>query len=435
MTTATSKATTSKEAPKAAIAAAVIAEKKPTGKATLSKATKAIEFIHKATGQRPIGEMKGTHPHVPTGSMTVDTLVGGAPLPDGKGFICPGFPRQRIVEVYGAESSGKTTLVLKAIANCQRAGGVAMFLDFENALHHGYARSIGVSFDPDKLLYYTPDNLEEGLKMIYIAIKSGVDLVAVDSVSAMVPKSELEKKLDDPAKIGAQAVAMSTNLPKMVQWLKGIKTGEKTAERPVTCLVLINQIRSLISSSARGDTDNTSGGKAPKFYAGLRLKLTRIRSDYVEKVDPLTLKKKKQPYGNLVQVKVVKNKMYGNQGATGEIFIRYGFGVDEYMTAIECALPRKIITKSGSVYTLSGQSFRGKEQVRRYLIDNPKAFADLQSKISAALLAAAPEPLSGEDEIEDEDILSSMQKELGDDELFDSEEGGGESEEVVEEGG
>lgn len=385
-------------------------------------AAQAIQFIEKATGQKPLGVNTTTFPHIPSGSSTVNTLIGGSPLPDGKGFVCPGLPCQRIVEVYGAESSGKTTAALQAIVSVQRAGGVAMFLDFENALHHGYAKSVGVDFSKDKLLYYAPTTLEEGLKMIFIGIRSGVQLIVVDSVSAMVPKSELEKKLDDPAKIGALAAAMSTNLPKVVQWLKGTDT----------CLVLINQIRSLISSTAKGDTDNTSGGKAVKFYASIRLKLTRIKSEFLEKPDPITLKKKRIPFGNLVQVKVVKNKIDSKQGATGEIFIRYGSGIDEHLSLIEAAIPRKIVTKSGSGLAYGPHTSRGREQFRKFLIDNPKVCAEIQQKVTAALLAAAPEPLSG-DEIDDSDILSDMNKELGDSDLFESDEGST-SEEVVEEG-
>lgn len=382
----------------------------------------AIQFIQKATGQKPIGAHTDTFPHISTGSGVINTLIGGSPMPDGKGFVCPGLPFSRIVEIYGAESSGKTTAAVQFMVSVQKLGGVAMFLDFENALQHNYAKACGLDFSPEKLLYYTPDNLEEGMKMIFIAIRSGVKLIVVDSVSAMVPQSELEKKIGDPAKIGALAAAMSTYLPKVVQWLKG---------RDCT-LVLINQIRSLISASARGDTDNTSGGKAVKFYASVRLKLTRIKSEIVEKVDPLTLKKKRTPYGNLVVVKVVKNKMDSKQGATGEIFIRYGSGIDEYMTVIEGAVPRKIINKDGSGYTYGTTKMKGREQFRKFLVENPKVYLEIQNKITAALLAAAPEALAP-DEIDDDDIMADLSKEMGDDQIFDSEGDEGAAEDVVEE--
>ncbi len=383
-------------------------------------AADAIQFIQKATGQKPIGAHTDTFPHISTGSGVINTLIGGSPMPDGKGFVCPGLPFSRIVEIYGAESSGKTTAAVQFMVSVQKSGGVAMFLDFENALHNNYAKACGLSFDPNKLLYYAPDNLEEGMKMIFIAIRSGVKLIVVDSVSAMIPQSELEKKIGDPAKIGALASAMSTYLPKIVQWLKGRDT----------TLVLINQIRSLISTTARGDTDNTSGGKAVKFYASVRLKLTRIKSEVVEKVDPITLKKKRTPYGNLVIVKVVKNKMDSKQGATGEIFIRYGSGIDEYMTVIEGAVPRKIIVKDAAGYTYGATKIKGREQFRKFLIENPKVYAEIQHKITQALLAATPEALSA-DEIDDDDIMADLSKEMGDDQIFESEPEDGGGEEVV----
>lgn len=385
-------------------------------------ALKAIALIEKMTGQKPLGAHTTTFPHIPTGSGIINTLIGGSPMPDGKSFVCPGIPMTRITEIYGAESSGKTTAAIQAMVAVQQAGGVAMFLDFENALHHGYAKSIGLSFDKSKLLYYAPTTLEEGLKMIYIGIKTGVKIIVVDSVSAMVPKSELEKKLDDPAKIGALASAMSTNLPKVVQWLKDADCA----------LVLINQIRAIISQG-HGDKDNTSGGKAVKFYASIRLKLTRIKSEVVEKVDPVTLRKKKIPYGNVVQVKVIKNKMDSKQGQTGEIFIRYGSGIDEYMTVIEGAVPRKIVTKDTSGYTYGTIKIKGREQFRKYLMANPKVYLEIQSKVQAALLAASPEALLDE-EIDDEDIISDLQRELGDEDTFNSEEAPAEEEVVSEEG-
>lgn len=376
-------------------------------------ASDTIALIEKITGQKPVGAHTGTFPHIPSNIVQIDNLLGGSPTESGDGMVCPGYARGRIIEVYGAESSGKTTLSLGAIVSVQKAGGLAMFLDFENALHHGYAKSIGVNFNKDRCLYYAPDNLEEGYKMLYIAIKQGLDLVVVDSVAAMVPKAELEKKLDDEARIGALARAMSQNMAKMVQWLK---------DSP-TCVMLLNQTRSLISKSSHGgEDDNTAGGKAVKFYATHRLKLTRIRSDFVEKPDPVTLKKKRIPYGNVVQVKVVKNKLDGKQGHNAEVFIRYGYGIDEFHSLIESAIPRKLITKSGATYNFNGEKFTGKERLRKYLVDNPKAAADLRAKVSKALLSEAPAAVAAE-EIDDSDIVSDLRAELGDDDLAEGEGG------------
>jgi len=313
-----------------------------------------------------------------------------------------------------------TTLALASVVSVQKAGGLAMFLDYENALHHGYAKAIGVNFSPDKLLYYAPSTLEEGMKMLYIAIRQKLDLVVLDSVAAMVPAKELEKNIDDAAAIGALARAMSTILPKMVQWLK---------EAP-TLVTFLNQTRSLISSNSNAGEDNTAGGKAVKFYASLRLKLTRLRSDVVERPDPVTLKKKKIPYGNLVDVKVVKNKMAGTQGHKGTIFIRYGAGVDEYLSAIEGAIPRKIITQSASTYNFKGETFKGRDRLRSFLIDNPKAFEEIKAKVTEALISETPKVV---EEVEDEDIISDMNRELGDDDILESDEGVEDIEHSVEE--
>ena len=371
-----------------------------------SKAKMLAALVEKITGQKPMGLAEGTLPHIATNIVGVDALIGGTPILGKPGeLVCPGFPKGKLIEIFGAESSGKTTLALAAIAACQKEGGIAMFLDYENSLHHGYAKSIGVSFDPDMLVYYSPETLEEGLKMIFIAINQGIDLIVVDSVAAMVPKDELEKKLDDAAKIGALARSMSLNLPKMVQWLK----------KYPTCVVFLNQLRATINTSGGGRgpaEDNTSGGKAVKFYATLRMKLTRVRSDFVEKLDPVTRKKKRIPFGNLVQIKMVKNKLDGKQGHNAEVFVRYGWGFDPYLSAIEGALPRKLISKKGSSYEFSGQTFRGKDQLRKHLIANPAEYKTLASALMASLVAEAPEAV--EDVDDDAEILSKLASEFDD---------------------
>jgi recombination protein RecA len=355
----------------------------------------------------------------------VDHLIGGQLAADGKGPICPGFPRRRICEVYGPESSGKTTFALASIVRIQKMGGCAMFLDFEHALHFGYAKTIGVDFDPEKLLFYQPDTLEEGLKMIYIAMRTGVDLVVVDSVAAMVPKSEMDKNLSDVAKIGAVAKAMAENLPKLVIWLT--KPIEKMPEFEGTSVVFLNQTRANISSGGgKGDNENTSGGKALKFFAYLRLRLQRIRSDYIERKDPHTGKKRRYPYSNVTVVKVVKNKVSGTQGHSGEIYIRYGYGLDDYMSLMEAAVTRRIIRRNGASYEYNEQKFQGKEAMRRALLENPDWTDAIQNAVRDAILVdAAPMEI---EENEEDKILSDLRTDLGDDDVVDTE-----GEEVYEE--
>jgi len=368
---------------------------------------KTLALIEKVTGQKPLGGQNTTFPHIPSGIIQIDNLLGGTPLPNGGGMVCPGYARGRVIEVFGAESSGKTTLALGALAAVQRQGGLSMFLDFENAIAHPYAKAIGVNFNKDKCILFSPDTLEMGYQMLYIAITSGIyDLVVVDSVAAMVPKLELERKLGEEARIGALARAMSQNLSKMVQWLK---------DSP-TCVMLINQTRAVIKAGSHaGEDDNTSGGKAVKFYATHRLKLTKIRADVVEQKDPVSLIKKRIPYGNVVQVKVVKNKLDGKQGHSAQVFIRFGYGIDEYHSLIESAIPRKLIKKDGSNYTLNGEAIKGKERVRKYLIDNPKVMADLRAKVIAALTSEAPQAVTGT--VEDEDIQSDDREGITDDDI------------------
>jgi len=387
-------------------------------KPTSDVAARAAAIILKVTGQKPLEPSYSTLPHVPSGSTLINLLIGGSPATDGHGCVCPGYPRKRITEIYGPESSGKTTTALAAIADCQKRGGVAMFIDFEHALHHGYARTIGVDFDKNKLLYYQPDTMEEGLKMLYIGVKMGVDLAVIDSVAAMVPKLELEKKIDDNAKLGALAKAMSEVLPKMVIWLS--KPIEGKPDHPGTAVIFLNQIRAAINTGGYGggDSENTSGGKAIKFYAYLRLRISRIRSDFVEKNDTFTGKKKRIPIGNLVQVKVVKNKADAKQGHGGEVFIRYGYGLDDYLSIIEAGVTRKIIGKTGASFDYNGERFVGKEKFRAYLIDNDSVREEIKMKIYESILDSVPRVAV----IDDEDaVMSDMRSDLGDDDVLDNE--------------
>jgi recombination protein RecA len=369
----------------------------------------AIAAVFKATKQKPLGAQEGTWPYHSSGVIQVDNLIGGTPLPGGIGMVCPGYPQGRMVEIYGAESSGKTTLALAAVKEIQKRGRTAVYLDFENTLHHGYARACGVNFSKDYLHLYAPTTFEEGMTMIYMYSKMKFDLIVIDSVASMVPEAEMAKDLSKPDAIGLLARSLSSKLPRIVQWLK---------ESPTTILFL-NQTRSTIAKgpSYGVPEDNTSGGKALKFYMSVRLKITRIKMESVERPDPISGKKKKIPFGNVVQIKVVKNKMDGKQGHTGEIFIRYGYGVDEYLGLIESALPRKIIVQNGSSYSYGGETFKGRDKVRRYLMDNPKAFEMIRDKVVQALVASAPHAI---EDAEDDEIVADTRSGLGDDELLET---------------
>lgn len=378
------------------------------------------KFIQEKTGHKQVKEFLGQLPHVNSGSFAIDDLIGGTPTLDGSGRPkCPGYPRRAISEVFGDESSGKTTAALQAIADCQAQGGVAMFLDYEHALDHGYAKAIGVNFAEDRLLIFEPNTFEEGLKMIFAGLKGGVDLIVVDSVAAMLPKSQLEKTLDKDATIGALARAMAQNLPKITVWLN---SPEHSSNPKGTALVLINQVRAEVNTGGgggggHGTPKNTAGGKALKFFCFLRLSFTRIGSEFVERTDKVTGQKKKYPYGNHTIVKVIKNKMDGKQGHATNIFIRFGQGIDEQYSLISAAISNKLIKKSGTWLELGSERFQGREQLRTHLKSNPQAFDALRGRVLNAIQASAEElaeEVTEEDAIK-ADFEASFGEEFGDD--------------------
>jgi recombination protein RecA len=427
-------------APKAAAAPPATAAPKETKKkatattsasAAASVMARARAAILKSTGQKPLQPSDTTLGHISTGSLSVDMLIGGSPAKDGTP-VCPGFPKRRITEVYGPESSGKTTLLLSSIVQTQRKGGAAMFIDFEHALDHNYAKKIGVNYDDGTFEVYQPDTLEEGLKILYIGIAAGVDLIGIDSVAAMVPKDELEKNIDDPARIGALAAKFSNILPKIVIWLTKFpadKDGKRRADHDGTALVLLNQTRALIGGTGHGDNENTSGGKAIKFYAYLRLRMSRIKSEVVKKKDRMTGREVSLPYGNLTDVKVVKSKIDAKQGHRTQLFIRYGYGIDDYFTVIESGVVNKLVKKEGAYFALGENRFQGKDKFRSFLMSNPTIFETLRKNVLAASMATAV-PMAPEEELSEEDAILEG---LGDE--IDTLEGEAESaltEEVVE---
>jgi len=388
------------------------AKKAVSGNAAMMNMVRAA--ITKHTGQKALLPGATSHPCVSTGSFPVDMLIGGTPTADGKGLICPGFPRRRITELYGGESSGKTTLLISSMVQAQKAGGTAMFIDFEHSLDHHYAKKLGLSYDPEKLTVIQPETMEQGFTMMRLGILGGIDIIGVDSVAAMVPKDELEKGFEDAAKIGAVARQFSASLPKFAMWLQKypLLPGDKTKSDPSrlgTALVLINQTRALISTGGGhhgGGDDNTSGGKAIKFYAYLRLRTARIKSEIIERKDPMTGKTRRFPYGNVTDVKVVKSKIDSKQGHSTSMFIRYGTGIDDYFSIIETGVAQKVIKREGAFYTVGSQRFQGKDKFRKFLIENPPVFEALRMKLAAAVNAAAVD--AGDEPTEEDDLLEGL---------------------------
>ena len=288
---------------------------------------------------------------IPTGSIALDVALG-----------LGGLPRGRIVEIYGPESSGKTSLALHAVANAQKAGGIAAFIDAEHALDPDYAKKLGV--DTDALLVSQPDTGEQALEIADMLIRSGaIDIVVIDSVAALVPKAEIEGEMGD-SHVGLQARLMSQALRKVAGALNQTKT---TA-------IFINQLREKIGVMF-GSPETTTGGKALKFYASVRLDVRRIE----------TLKDGTEAVGSRTRVKVVKNKM-SPPFKVAEFDILYGIGISREGSLIDLGVEQGIVRKSGAWYTYDGDQLgQGKENARNYLRENPDLSNEIEKRIKEKL--------------------------------------------------
>ncbi|MDQ2790878.1 MAG: recombinase RecA [Pseudonocardiales bacterium] len=288
---------------------------------------------------------------IPTGSIALDVALG-----------IGGLPRGRVIEVYGPESSGKTTVALHAVANAQRAGGIAAFIDAEHALDPDYAKALGV--DTDALLVSQPDTGEQALEITDMLIRSGaLDVVVIDSVAALVPRAEIEGEMGD-SHVGLQARLMSQALRKITGALSNSGT---TA-------IFINQLREKIGVFF-GSPETTTGGKALKFYASVRLDIRRIE----------TLKDGSDAVGNRTRVKVVKNKC-APPFKQAEFDILYGHGISKEGSLIDMGVEQGIVRKSGAWYTYEGDQLgQGKENARKFLADNPDMAAEIEKRIKDKL--------------------------------------------------
>lgn len=284
---------------------------------------------------------------ISTGSLGLDIALG-----------IGGLPKGRVVEIYGPESSGKTTLALQAIANAQKSGGIAAFIDAEHAFDKGYAEKLGV--DINNLLISQPDDGEQALDIAEHLIRSGaIDICVIDSVAALVPRSELEGEMGE-SKMGLHARLMSQALRKLTGTIS--KTG--------CCCIFINQLREKIGVMF-GNPEVTTGGNALKFYASVRLDIRRIGQ----------IKEKDDILGNRTKVKVVKNKM-APPFKTTEFDIMYGEGVSKVGEIVDIGTDLEIIQKSGSWYSYEGSKMgQGREGVKQLLQDNPELAAEIEGKI------------------------------------------------------
>jgi recombination protein RecA len=331
----------------------------------------AITQIEKSCGKGSImrlgTESKVRVEAIPTGAINLDAAIG-----------IGGIPRGRITEIYGPESSGKTTLSLHVVANAQRAGGVAAYIDAEHALDTEYARKLGV--DVDNLLISQPDTGEQALEICDILVRSGaIDVVVIDSVAALVPKAEIEGDMGD-SHVGLQARLMSQALRKL--------TG--AIARSKTSVIFINQLREKIGVMF-GNPETTTGGKALKFYASVRLDIRRIGP----------VKEKEDVIGSHVRVKVVKNKVAA-PFKQAEFDIMYAEGISHASLVLDIAAESGIIEKSGAWYSYKGQKIgQGRENSKMFLKDNPALMAEVEEQVKGVLGMTARPGLADTEALDD----------------------------------
>jgi recombination protein RecA len=289
---------------------------------------------------------------IPTGSLALDVALGVG-----------GLPRGRVVEIYGPEASGKTTLTLEVIAQCQKMGGTAAFVDAEHALDPTYAEKLGVKVDD--LLVSQPDNGEQALEITDMLVRSGaVDVVVIDSVAALTPKAEIEGEMGE-LQVGLHARLMSQALRKLTGNIK----------RSNTIVIFINQIRMKIGVMF-GNPETTTGGNALKFYSSVRLDIRRIGA----------LKNGEEVIGNSTRVKVVKNKV-APPFREAEFEILYGHGISREGEIVDMAVAQNLVEKSGSWYAYKGERIgQGKDNARSYLLQHPEVFEELDRQLRARLL-------------------------------------------------
>ena len=316
----------------------------------------AIAQIEKLYGKGSIMKMGSSGALLPIATISTGSLELDAALGVG------GVPRGRVVEIFGPESSGKTTLALHIIAEAQRAGGSAAFVDAEHALDPAYAKSLGVNIDD--VLISQPDTGEQALEITEVLVRSGaIDAVVIDSVAALVPRAEIDGEMGEPT-MGLQARLMSQALRKLTAAISKSKT----------CVIFINQLREKIGVMF-GNPETTTGGRALKFYASVRLDIRRISS----------IKEGEQIVGSRVKVKVVKNKV-APPFKEAEFDIIYGEGISRIGSLLDLGVEHKVIEKSGSWFSYAGERIgQGRENAKRYLQENPASTNEIEEKVRAAL--------------------------------------------------
>lgn len=346
-----------------------MAESKQDREAKLKALQLTVDRIEKTYGKGSIMRLGDESvievEAIPSGSLSLDIALG-----------VNGFPKGRIVEIYGPESSGKTTLAIHAIAECQKNGGIAAFIDAEHAFDRAYAKALGV--DTENLLISQPDNGEQALEITENLIRSGaLDIIVIDSVAALVPRSEIEGEMGD-SKMGLQARLMSQAMRKLTA----------TIGRTGACCIFINQLREKIGVMF-GNPETTTGGNALKFYASQRLDIRRSGAAIKDKEGNVV--------GNHVKVKVVKNKL-APPFRIAEFDIMYGEGISKTGEIVDLGVDHDIIQKSGAWYSYDNAKIaQGREAAKQFMDDNPEVALEIERKVKAKINGIEPEAAAEED--------------------------------------
>jgi recombination protein RecA len=384
-------------------------------KSALAGVRKVCEKVLKNSNTEVVlnyDDFKEARPHISTGSLVLDNLIGGPPNKHGV-VCCPGWPRGRISNIWGHESSGKTTVALTAAAWCGRMTHpdgrpfTTVFIDWENAIDPTYAEALGVPImDPERFMLQQPVTLEDGFRTAMVAIKAGVDLLIFDSVGAGTPEAtfgQSMEELGDQGRVGLLAQKWSTVLGRF----------QAEAAQTGTHIMGISQTRKKINTGGGGyggPTDTWQGGEAWKFWPSVRLSFRRVKSEKAKQYDAITHKNIDRMSGSIVKAKVEKCKVGPTQQHESEFYIRFGEGIDDLRTIMDVAAAHGTVNKSGSWYTWergNGETLKaqGADGMRTALLTTPGAFEELREVAYAALLSGVSIP---EVQLEDEDDLDEI---------------------------
>jgi recombination protein RecA len=358
----------------------------------VTKALKTSDWESKLDPQT----LRESQPHLPTGSMILDYLIGGKPNKYGVS-PCPGLPKGRILNLYGHEGSGKTTIALTAAATTCAKGGVVGYIDWEHEIVPEYAEALGVPItDPDRFMLCQPDTLDDGVAILWTMASAGVDLIVLDSVGAGVPKAYFEKSIAETAqqgRVGMNAAVWSQFLPKLKAQIT--KTN--------STIIGISQIRDSINTMGYGDKITVQGGKAWKFYSALRMKLQRVKTEKATDYSALSNKTEDRVTGAIIKAKLDKCKVSPQQGNEELFYIRWGEGIDDLRSMIEIGIAHRVINKSGSWIGWTkpdGEEMRlqGMEKFRKAFAADVQLQKALEKQVRPFMAGGAKDGDDGEDE-------------------------------------